>query len=463
MQYFYDGQFKTLLGQFCRIFDKFSYMTGENGSGKKELLPVPCKPGNTSKMVYLISRKNSENIALTAPFISCWIENISVNRSRTVNPTHVDQLIINEQNFDYSRNAYDGTQSKSDKYIVERLAPVPYDITMSVDIWTTNEDMKLQILEQILVLFNPAIDFQTNENGLDWTSLKSVELTDISYSSRSVPVGDDNAMEVTSLKFQVQHFFLNAPAKVKKQGLINSIVQNVGFDKNTPDGIVTWESGDFFPTVVTVDNLSIEVTGSEIRLYKVGKPEDNGVPWPELFTKMGMQFQPGVYSLRLQSDLDVRYSTADIIISLDSISTVRPEIATGTLNVNSLPDTSLNAVKNVINPWIYYPDNPRPEYEIDNEIGSRFIITKNITSGTEAWGALEARSGSIIQTDDGVNWYVDHDSNAEDFEEGSIVYVTETEDYLYQANRDNWIDVYQGNYKPGWWRLVSITNKNVGV
>jgi hypothetical protein len=39
---------------------------------------------------------------------------------------------------------------------------------MQVDIWSTNEEMKLQILEQILVLFNPAIDFQKNENPFDW-------------------------------------------------------------------------------------------------------------------------------------------------------------------------------------------------------------------------------------------------------------------------------------------------------
>jgi hypothetical protein len=70
-------------------------------------------------------------------------------------------------------------------------------------------------------------------------------LESINYSSRSVPIGDDTAMEITSLTFQVQHFYLNPPAKVKKQKLINRI-----FNEFSDAQFTTWE-GTFNSTITT--------------------------------------------------------------------------------------------------------------------------------------------------------------------------------------------------------------------
>ena len=150
--YFYDGQFRNLLSQMTRVFSGFKYKTGINHTGTRELLPIPCKVGNVSRIVGAINRANSENVALTAPFISVWISNISVARNRTINPTHESQIAVTERKFDYTAGKY--TNQAGNSYMVERLAPVPYDVTIQVDIWSTNEDMKLQILEQILLLFN---------------------------------------------------------------------------------------------------------------------------------------------------------------------------------------------------------------------------------------------------------------------------------------------------------------------
>ena len=43
--------------------------------------------------------------------------------------------------------------------------------------------MKLQILEQILVLFNPSLEVQTTDNYIDWTSLTHVMLESVNWSS----------------------------------------------------------------------------------------------------------------------------------------------------------------------------------------------------------------------------------------------------------------------------------------
>ena len=59
-------------------------------------------------------------------------------------------------------------------YSTDRYMPVPYNLTMQVDIWSGNTDQKLQLLEQILILFNPSIQLQQNTNPLDWTSVFEV-------------------------------------------------------------------------------------------------------------------------------------------------------------------------------------------------------------------------------------------------------------------------------------------------
>jgi hypothetical protein len=447
--YFYDAQFKNVLSQFMRIFSNFKYMTGMNHTGHKELLSIPCKVGNVSRMASMIARKNSDNVALTAPFFACSISNISVSRNRTQNPTHVSQLQVNERDFDYETQSYKAGQGS--KYLVERLMPVPYDITMQLDIWTTNEDMKLQILEQILVLFNPAIDIQKNENPLDWSQKLTVELESLNYSSRSVPVGNDDAFEVTTLSFQIQHFFLNPPAKVKKQVVIQKFIQNIGSDDpNAENGIVVWQPSDFYPTITTYKNLSLRVIGDELQLVNI----DEVITWHDIFEQLNIKFERDIFSIRLRPGFEITYTNADIIITINDISTSDPTKVLGVLNKNTLPDTTLTPVNDFINPNAVFPDNG-----LDEQPGYRYVISNNIIPNTEAWGPLEASAGSIIETTDGVNWFIAFNSETEEL--GSVVRNLADDQLYVQVTKDSWINVYQGKYSPGFWSLVSITNDNI--
>ena len=112
--------------------------------------------------------------------------------------------------------------SKEELTAIKRHQPVPYNLTMQVDIWSGNTDQKLQLLEQILILFNPSIQLQQNTNPLDWTSVFEVELTDMQWSNRSVPAGVDETIDVSTLTFTLP-IWLSPPAKVKRQKIINTI------------------------------------------------------------------------------------------------------------------------------------------------------------------------------------------------------------------------------------------------
>lgn len=454
MDYFYDAQFKNVLSQFTRIFSNFKYMTGINHTGQQEVISVPCRVGSISRMAGAISRKNSENVALSAPFIQCWIQQISVARNRTMNPTHVNSLVVNERHYDYQTNKYN--ENLGNQYQVDRLVPVPYDITMQVDIWSTNEEMKLQILEQILVLFNPSIDFQKNENPFDWQALMMVELESINYSSRSVPIGDDTAMEITTLTFKVENFFLNPPAKVKKQKIINKII-------NDFDGAIfqTWED-TFVPQITTnYKNQRLTVDANEVTISQYA----GNVQWSELFINNNIQFvKDGVLKLKLNPNYGFDFISAPIILDILDMSTTDPQKLLVEVNKNTLPPSTVLAVDAVIDPNTLYPYNniqPSTRLNPQQEIGKRYLILNDIIQGTEAWGALSARAGQIITTNDGINYFVDFNQNSDTL--GQVVKNLDDNELYVRITNEVWVNVYQGTYNPEYWQLVQITENNIGV
>lgn len=138
-----------------RLMSSFSYK-----DAKGKLIQVPVRYGDTNRQVANIQRKNSENTMPSAPMISCYIKNLSIARSRLQDPTHVSKVHIKERdtwvNPETGQEEYINTMGEN--YTVERLMPVPYDLTFQADIWTTNTDQKLQILEQLLVLFRPSLE-----------------------------------------------------------------------------------------------------------------------------------------------------------------------------------------------------------------------------------------------------------------------------------------------------------------
>jgi len=149
---------------------------------------------------------------------------------------------------------------------------------MRIDVWSSNTSIKEQLLEQILVLFNPALEIQTSTNPLDWSVITYVELENINWSSRSItPTGPNNStIDVMTLTFKIP-IWLNPPAKVKKQRLIEQIVLNIiSGEKESPEQW-DWTNYEFFKRVVTTpDENSIELTWIGNNQYNISLQSENG-------------------------------------------------------------------------------------------------------------------------------------------------------------------------------------------
>lgn len=207
-----------------RAFSNFYVSFGKNTDGTENLHRVPCRYGDSSRIAESIITGNSENKMPTAPFISVYVTGLGLAPERRQAPSLVSTLNVNERDYDGENQKYLGTPGN--RYTIQRYMPVPFNLTFNVDIWTSNLDQKEQLIEQTQVLYNGMIDIQTSNNPLDWSAMTTMEPTNITWSSRSIPIGTDNPIDVFSVEYKVP-ILINPPAKVQYQKIIQEIITNI--------------------------------------------------------------------------------------------------------------------------------------------------------------------------------------------------------------------------------------------
>jgi hypothetical protein len=284
MQYFYDGQIRRYLTQIVRAFSNFSYQDGDG-----DVRTVPVMYGDITRQVASIIRDNSENKLPSAPRMGVYITGLQMDRARLSDSSYVSKINLKDRTFDATTNTYDTSQAKG--YTVERLHPTPYTLSVNIDVWSTSTDQKLQILEQIFMLFNPDLEFQTTDNYIDWTSLSVLQLENINFSSRTIPSGTETEIDVATLGF-VAPIYISPPVKVKKLGVITDIITSVfnneqgtinleGFNPPTdgkawsangvtvlPDGTVVNENGVTISSTVSSGNGRLDLANPIISSYR---------------------------------------------------------------------------------------------------------------------------------------------------------------------------------------------------
>ena len=229
-QYFYDQQLRRFLLQFARIFSNFDVEYGANeagqgpGSSVDTLVRVPVRYGDASRQAQTILQNNSASDMPSTPLMTFYITDLKYDRPRMQEPYFVNNIAVRQRTYDSATDTYETTQGNA--FTIERAMPVPYEMTINLDIWTSNTNQKMQLLEQILTLFNPGLEIQSTDNYIDWTSLTVLYLKDVRWSSRTIPIGTDNPIDIATLSFTLP-MWITPPAKVKKLGVIERIIASV--------------------------------------------------------------------------------------------------------------------------------------------------------------------------------------------------------------------------------------------
>ena len=265
--FFYDEQIRRFLLQFARIFSNFQVEYGRNEEGTQHtLIRVPVRYGDSSRQVSTVMQNNSPNFLPSTPIMTFYITSLDYDRPRMQEPYFVGKMNVRQRTYDDATDTYETTQGNA--FTIERLMPVPYSLTINLDIWTSNTNQKFQLLEQIIPLFNPALEIQSTDNFIDWTSLTVVELDSSRWSSRTIPNGTEDPIDVATLTFKLP-IWISSPAKVKKLGVVERIVASV-YDANGDASLAITDNDLLLGTrqIFTPFNYQVLLIGNKLQALR---------------------------------------------------------------------------------------------------------------------------------------------------------------------------------------------------
>jgi hypothetical protein len=457
VQYAYDAQVRRFVLQFIRMVSNFQVEFGQDSQGNTALQTVPVYYGDVSRQAAMILKGNSENTLNAVPAMAAYISALAYDRERVLNPTYEGTIRIREQVYDSVSQSYTGNQDGL--YTVDRLMPSPYKLSMKLDIWTSNTEQKHQIIEQLAPLFNPALEIQNSDNYVDWGSLSAVFLTDVTYSNRTVPMGaDGDTIDIATMSFEMP-IWLSLPAKVKKMGVITSVVSNVfGAQGELNDDVVTNLNGLMISQRTTPMNYELLYLGNSLQVYRAGAHESGNnvighrVAWKDVVALYG-KLTNGISQVRLtfENSTGLHEIVGHVAYDpTDNYTLLFTPIA------GTLPTNTLSAVTAIIDPYTVKVDSNL----LNPTVGTRYLILNPIGDANSesaiAWAGapgtnLIAHANDIIEYSSNGYWTVSFDSR----QISTTEYVTNLNTTVqYRWTGEAWVKSYEGFYNAGAWSLV---------
>jgi hypothetical protein len=473
-----------------RVFIGFKYRTNDGVESH-----VPVMYGDMTRQVASIIKENSENKMPTVPRIACYVTNIEMDMSRMSDATFVSKLNIRERDWTYedSEVAYANTQGAG--YTVERLMPTPYKLSMKADIWTSNTDQKLQLFEQIAVLFNPSLELQTTDNYIDWTSLTVLDLGSIQFTSRTIPAGAESEIDIMSMEFTTP-IYISPPAKVKKLGVVRSIISNVFTEQgditdledliyNGQDGTAQKRStrGSFGVLLLKNNvgdsddyNVSLLNPSEAVTALRLEVPIKHGdrLDWNKVIEDLGGGYIPGVSMMYFLQPNGTELRGTFVINEVDPtyiIVSIENRPSNTVIPGPARSSNSLTTVDAIIDPYKF---NPIENFGSQAAIpaGTRYLMLDDVNNSTnvgqsygetpfnntydgpDAWKNLNGddpiiKANSIIEWS-GTAWQTIWEPS----EENAGTYFQNLRTGIqYRWDGVQWLKAFEGEYAAGYWRI----------
>jgi hypothetical protein len=293
-----------------------------------------------------------------------------------------------------------------------------------------------------------------------------MQLENVNYSSRTIPVGGEEQLEVATLTFSCP-IWISPPAKLKKLGVIESIITSIYDDTGNFSGDIVDAAnrlGDRLYTTPTGYNLL--VLNGQATIYSPGgiDREEQLGDLPEMTTNTNWgpfistfgELKNGITQLRLRKD---NPDTVSEIVGTVSYHPTDPSVLLFNVDVDTTPSNTLPPVNAIIDPSRSAPGiNGLPTAAA----GQRYLLLKPINGGrtgdtsfdgADAWKSagvdLVADTYDIIQYT-GSEWMVSWSSDTDKQE-----FVTNlTTGVQYKWNGADWVKSWEGEYGQGQWSLV---------
>jgi hypothetical protein len=324
-------------------------------------------------------------------------------------------------------------------------------------------------MEQILVLFHPSLELQTTDNYVDWTSLTVLDLTNVNFSSRSIPVGTDSEIDIASLEFSTP-IYISAPAKVKKLGVVKNIIMNIFTDTGDLKDLESLTFNSNTPAAqerVAVSQFGVYlIKNSQTGAYEcsvldkgevlqsldqetVVKISNKNFDWHAIIEVHGGYTGTSRIFFQKPNGLE--------ITGTFTINEIDPSILVIDFDTGTFPNNTESAITAIINPQTF---NPIDKFGgIDNiPAGTRYLILEDIGSdknsnGAAAWKNIDSSdnifvANSIIEWD-GSSWFATFEPDIID-----VRYVSNLKTGVqYKWENKQWLKAFEGEYAAGYWRF----------
>jgi len=419
---------------------------------------VPVRYGDWTRLAQTVQQDNSASSLPSTPLMTFYITGMDYDRPRMQEPYFIDRKAVRQRYYDVNTDTYETAQGNA--FTIERLMPVPYKMTLTLDIWTSNTNQKFQIFEQIATLFNPSLEIQSTDSFIDWTSLSVVELDQTTWSSRTIPAGTENPIDIMSMRFTLP-IWISSPAMVKKLGVVEKIIMSV-FDAQG-DAVEAIQNSDLLLGTrqkFTPYRYQTLLVGNKLQALKYSavvdepnasttlpdQPPSNEF-WPAILEMYG-GFRPGISQIRL----DNQWGTTDQIIATATVDPTDERFLLLDIDADTVPQNTLTPVDAVIDPLLSGPGDGLPAATA----GQRYLILNDIGNAANqypstAWGGIIAKTNDIIEYD-GLDWVVTFGSTTT---VNNIQYTTNiTTGLQYLWTGTAWVKSYEGLYPAGEWSIV---------
>lgn len=450
-QFFYDAQIRRFLIQFMRIVSNFEVEFGKGDDGTRTLQRVPVYYGDPSRQAAAILRQNSENIMNAVPAMSAYVSAFTYQQDRMQEPYFVSKMQMRERQYDPETGLYSSQQG--DTYTIERLMPVPYNLEVKLDVWTSNTEQKMQLIEQLAVLFNPAFEIQSTDNYIDWTSLSYVQLSNMAWSSRTVPSGAEEPIDIATLTFTMP-IWISAPAKVKRLGVIQKFIGSL-YDETGAFSEETLLINLASRKYVTPLDYGILYSGNQMQLLKQQEiaTAPNNVTINNVAPPTTWKSVIEIYGTLITGVTEIRLSLPNDAELIGTIAyhPTDPYIMLFEPIEDTMPSNTLSPINAIINPRNVAVDSNL----LSPTAGTRYLLTASIGSsgnveGSVVWNNLVADANDIIEFNGSI-WQVVFDSSSET----STEYITNIlTGVQYRWTGEEWIKSVEGVYRGGEWSLI---------
>lgn len=177
-------QFKKYISQFMRVFTGFQYDTGND-----DTKTIPVRYGNMDRIAASVLSKRDFLTNGSIPMFSAYLISIQRDDEERRSRYHMDSI----PNL---------TKPTDERTVTNRLMGPPFIMTMGLSIYASSLTELMEILEQILLVFNPRITIAVDTMALNGDYLTDVTLEDIQPDVQ-MPMGSDKRVVMMDLTFSM--------------------------------------------------------------------------------------------------------------------------------------------------------------------------------------------------------------------------------------------------------------------